>query len=61
MATRKTAASKKASPVNVRVVPSGQPAKGAQIEVKTGLTDNRKYLITVRPRTGRPVLIAVHL
>jgi hypothetical protein len=54
-------AAKKTSPVDVRVIPSGKPANKAQIEVKTGLTEGRKYLITVRPSKGRPVLIAVHL
>ena len=29
--------------------------------LKTGLTEGRRYDILVRPREGRPVLIAVHL
>jgi hypothetical protein len=63
MATKKdvTKEAGAAAPVDVRVVPSGKAVSGAHIEVKTGLTENRKYLITVRPTKGRPVLIAVHL
>lgn len=48
-------------PVDVTVTEGSTPTEAAHIEVKTGLTDGKKYLITVRPRTGRPVLIAVHL
>ncbi len=29
--------------------------------LKTGLTEGRRYDILIRPREGRPVLIAVHL
>jgi len=31
------------------------------IMLKTGLTDGRRFDILVKPREGRPVLIAVHL
>jgi hypothetical protein len=29
--------------------------------LRTGLTEGRRFDIVVRPREGRPVLIAVHL
>ncbi|HEY0166891.1 MAG TPA: hypothetical protein VGB75_07610 [Jatrophihabitans sp.] len=29
--------------------------------LKTGLTEGRRYDILIKPREGRPVLIAVHL
>jgi hypothetical protein len=31
------------------------------IMLKTGLTEGRRFDIFIRPREGRPVLIAVHL
>lgn len=57
----RAAARTEQAPVSVKVVKAGTPAPGAQVEVTTGLTRPNKYLITVRPRSGRPVLLAVHL
>lgn len=58
--TRKAPA--KAAPVDVRVA-TGKAlnVKGADIAIKTGLTEGKTYLIKVTPKRGRPVLISVHL
>jgi hypothetical protein len=69
MAAKKSATKKAANPVaaapqlpiEVKEVKAGKPVKDAQIEVRTGTTEGRKFLITVRQKSGRPVLIAVHL
>jgi hypothetical protein len=60
MAARRTSSR---SPVDVQVVSSGESLANVKpdIEVKTGLTEGKKYFIQVTPRTGRPVVIAVHL
>jgi hypothetical protein len=66
VATKKSAPKKAATsaaelPVGVKEVKAGRAVKDANIEVKTGLTQGKKYLISVTPKSGRPVLIAVHL
>jgi hypothetical protein len=61
MAAKKATSKQEVSPVSVKLVPSGKPVPGAVIDVKTGMTQNKKFAITVRPAKGRPVLIAVHL
>lgn len=60
MAKKKAAAQGK-TPVSIQVVKAGTPAPGALVDVNSGLTGDSKFLITVRPKKGRPVLIAVHL
>jgi hypothetical protein len=57
MATRKT---KSTNPVEVKVV-KGRAKTNANIEVTTGLTGGKKYLIKVNQPSGKSVLIAVHL
>jgi len=63
MATRRSKSAK--PPVEVQVVKGGRTltAKPGEpfIEVKTGLTDNKKYLIKIKPSKGKATLIAVHL
>ncbi len=51
------------SPVDVQVVSPTESlaAQKPDIEIKTGLTEGKKYFIRVTPKAGRPVMIAVHL
>ena len=58
---RAAAAAESKTPVSVQVVKAGTAAPGALVDVNSGLTGDNKFLITVRPKNGRPVLIAVHL
>ena len=52
-------AKKSASVVSVTIAKRGGPKPA--IELKTGLTQGKKYLVTINQPRGRPVLIGVHL
>ena len=58
-------ANQEKSPVEVSVKDPGKAASLASeepfIHLRTGLTEGKTYQITIRPRVGKPVLIAVHL
>jgi hypothetical protein len=51
------------SPVEVQVASGSQSLADEKpdIEIKTGMTEGKKYFIRVTPKAGKAVLIAVHL
>jgi hypothetical protein len=58
-----TSAKKTTEPVQVKVTKgSARAAKAkADIEVVTGMTSGKRYLIKINQPTGKSVLVAVHL
>jgi hypothetical protein len=65
MATSAKKAATAKDPVEVKVVRSGTKriagAAKPDIEVTTGLTGGKKYLIKINQPSGKSVLVAVHL
>ena len=58
-----TSAKRSVNPVEVKVVKGSAKVSKARpdVEVKTGLTGGKKYMIKINQPSGKSVLIAVHL